>query len=264
MVRVRTIPYVEARLLGGRVGTTVGEADGREQLDLAHDELRRANHELEAFAAVVSHDLKSPLQVVSGFLELLQARSANDLDETARSYIDEARRAAARMDDLIDGLLTHARAGSGGIAHERVDLHPIVADALSDSVGSTPVLDPTIEVGPLPSVEGNAPMLRQLFANLIGNALKFRRPDRVPCVVIDALDDERHCVVRVTDNGMGVPSEQRHAVFAMFTRLDHGREVAGAGIGLAICERIVADHGGSIWIADGIDGGAQVCFTLPT
>jgi light-regulated signal transduction histidine kinase (bacteriophytochrome) len=239
------------------------EGRRRALLDAEHIDLDRVHRELEAFGHLVAHDLKSPLQVIAGFLELLQDHSNDQLDDLARSYITEARRGAARMQLLIDDLLMTALTAEPTRARQPVDLEGVFAEALADCLPAAGVSDADVRVGALPHVDGDAFMLRRLFANLISNSLKFRRRGVIPSVEIDAVPTEGGWTVRVTDNGIGVRAEHRDEVFTMFKRVGEAEDAPGSGIGLAICQRIVTAHGGRIWIGEGHDGGAQVCFTLP-
>ena len=239
------------------------EARRRALLEAEHIDRDRVHRELEAFGHLVAHDLKSPLQVIAGFLELLQDHSADQLDDLARSYITEARRGAARMQMLIDDLLMTALTAEPAGARQPVDLEGVFAEALSDCLPAAGVTDVQVNIGPLPRVKGDAFMLRRLFANLVSNALKFQRRGIAPLVSIDAVETAGVWTVRVTDNGIGIAEEHRDEVFTMFKRIGEAADVPGSGIGLAICQRIVTAHGGTIWISDGQDGGAQVCFTLP-
>lgn len=232
-----------------------------EQLQTTNAELERTNQELETFAHLVAHDLKTPLQVMSGYLELLDDRTADDLDDTSANYLAEAKRGAARMEQLIDDMLSSALAPTAEATKEAVDLNALFSEALIEYFSSPASDHVNVDIAALPTVDGSPRMLRRLFVNLISNAIKFHRAGAAAVVEVDAIVGNDECTIRVSDNGIGVPDRDRDVVFAMFRRLDTG--IAGSGIGLAICERIVSAHRGRIWIEDGIDGGTRVCFTLP-
>jgi len=242
----------------------VSDQDGVEGRELTDAEFDRTNRELEAFAHLVAHDLKTPLQVVAGYLELLHDRTAGQLDATSVMYLEEAKRGASRMEQLIDDMLASALTPTVDATKESVDLNVLLSEALIEYFPAHASAAVNVTIGPLPTVDGSPMMLRRLFVNLISNALKFHRSDATAVVEVDAVagTGTGDSTIRVTDNGIGVPSDEREAVFAMFRRLD--RDIPGSGIGLAICQRIVDAHRGRIWIEDGIDGGARVCFTLPT
>jgi light-regulated signal transduction histidine kinase (bacteriophytochrome) len=237
--------------------------DVRDQLEQDNAELTRSNRELEEFAYVASHDLKSPLLIVQGFLDLLDRTKRDQLDDDARMYIDAALRGAARMEQLIDDLLVYSRVGRNDHDRQWVDLGEIVAQVVADAGPVIKEAGARVMLGPLPSARGNSTSLHQLFENLISNALKFRRSDVVLTVEVAAESRNGEWLVRVTDNGVGIPREHRESVFAMFSRLAQTVDRPGSGIGLAICHRVVQTHGGRMWVEDGANGGATVCLTLP-
>jgi signal transduction histidine kinase len=241
----------------------MNNGDVREQLEQDNVELARSNRELEEFAYVASHDLKSPLLIVQGFLELLDTTKKDQLDDDARLYIDAALRGAGRMEQLIDELLIYSRVGRNDHNREWVDLGALAAAVAADSEPAIQEAGATVLLGPLPSALGNVTLLRQLFDNLISNAVKFRRTDVVPMIEVMAENWNREWRLSVTDNGIGIPREHRESVFTMFSRLAQSVDRPGSGIGLAICHRVVQAHGGRMWVEDGTDGGARLCFTLP-
>jgi signal transduction histidine kinase len=246
-----------------RVDCAMGNAEIGGSLEQDNAELARSNRELEQFAYVASHDLKSPLLVITGFLELLQDAKRDQLDDDARMYIEAALRGASRMAQLIDDLLTYSRVGRNDHNRRWVDLMEIVGQILADWTHVITDAKVVVHVGPLPSVLGDATLLRQVLENLFSNAVKFRRPGVDPIVEIMSEQRTDEWVVTVCDNGIGVPTEHRDAVFTMFSRLAQSTDRPGSGIGLAICHRVVQAHGGRLWVEDGSAGGARLCFTLP-
>jgi signal transduction histidine kinase len=246
-----------------RVRDEMSSADMRGRLEEVNADLARSNRELEEFAYVASHDLKSPLIVVSGFLDLLKRTKAEQLDDDAHSYVDAALRGAARMEQLIEDLLTFSRVGRTDQASEWVDLGAVVAELSNDWASAVRDAGGELCVGPMPSVLGDAALLRQLLENLVSNSVKFRRPG-VDLVIELAAERRRgEWLVSVSDNGIGIPSEHRESIFTMFSRLEQSTDRPGSGIGLAICHRVVQAHGGRLWVEDGTAGGVQMCFTLP-
>jgi light-regulated signal transduction histidine kinase (bacteriophytochrome) len=241
----------------------MSNASRRGRLSEVNAELARSNRELEEFAYVASHDLKSPLLVISGFLDLLQRTKAEQLDEDARRYIDAALRGSARMERLIDDLLAFSRVGRRDQDRTVVDLDAVARQLLADWEDAVREAGGTVHVGALPSVIGDATMLRQLLENLLSNCVKFRRADTDLVVEIIAERRLSEWMISVRDNGIGIALEHRGSVFTMFSRLQPASALPGSGIGLAICERVVHAHGGRIWAEEGIDGGAQVSFSLP-
>ncbi|MEU0599925.1 CHASE3 domain-containing protein [Streptomyces sp. NPDC006393] len=238
-------------------------------LDAQAVELRRSNAELEQFAYVASHDLQEPLRKVASFCQLLEKRYRDELDERGKQYIAFAVDGAKRMQILINDLLTFSRVGRLNDAHVLVPLDQALDKALANLSAATEDSSARIErADELPEIVGDPTLLVMLWQNLIGNALKFRHPDRHPTVTVnckpvpDGVDGPAWCL-SVTDNGIGVPEEFAEKVFVIFQRL-HGRDAySGTGIGLALCKKIVEFHGGRIWIDTAYEGGARFCFTLP-
>jgi light-regulated signal transduction histidine kinase (bacteriophytochrome) len=236
-------------------------------------ELTRSNRDLEQFAYVASHDLQEPLRKVASFCQLLQRRYQGQLDERADQYIAFAVSGAQRMQRLINDLLAFSRIGriTGGFTD--VDLDRVVADVaavrpdpglLPD--GEVPELEenaPQITWTDLPVVRGEETLLTNLFANLISNSLKFRRPDQPPHVAISARQDGDTWEISCVDNGIGIEPEYAEKVFVIFQRLHTREAYAGTGIGLAVAKKIVEYHGGHIWVDPTVADGTAIRFTLP-
>ncbi len=234
-------------------------------LDAQAAELLRSNGELEQFAYVASHDLQEPLRKVASFCQLLEKRYSDKLDERGLKYIEFAVDGAKRMQILINDLLTFSRVGRASDVRVPVPLdQPLDAatTALSAAIEETGAV---IErPGPLPEVMGDPTLLGMLWQNLIGNAIKFRAADRSPEIRITA-DEQRdgRWQIGVADNGIGVPAEFAEKIFIIFQRL-HGRDsYPGTGIGLALCKRIVEQHGGQMFLDTSYSGGTRIYFTLP-
>jgi signal transduction histidine kinase len=241
----------------------------REQLDEQTVELRRSNAELEQFAYVASHDLQEPLRKVASFCQLLEKRYGDKLDERGVEYIKYAVDGAKRMQVLINDLLTFSRVGRLSTAHTEVELDEALDNAMSNL--ETAIEESGAEIvrpdEPLPEVLGDPTLLAMLWQNLIGNAVKFRKPDTTPRIVIecqrDTDDQDGQWLLTVSDNGIGIAEEFSQKVFVIFQRL-HGREAySGTGIGLALCKKIVEYHGGTIWIDNSYTDGTRFRMTLP-
>ncbi|MYT03535.1 MULTISPECIES: sensor histidine kinase [Streptomyces] len=237
-------------------------------LDAQTEELRRSNAELEQFAYVASHDLQEPLRKVASFCQLLEKRYGDVLDDRGRQYVDFAVDGARRMQVLINDLLTFSRVGRVNDARVPVGLDQALDKALANL--GTAVEESGARVDrpeQLPQVVGDPTLLAMLWQNLVGNALKFRHPDRTPHVSITCgtdPDEPDSLLVCVTDNGIGIPEQFTEKVFVIFQRL-HGRDAyGGTGIGLALCKKIVEQHGGKIWIDTAHTDGTRFCFTLPS
>jgi len=239
------------------------DISNRKQMEEA---LRRSNAELEQFAYVASHDLREPLRMINSFLTLLERHMAGRLDAEERDYLRFAREGATRLDRLVLDLLDYSRVGQASQPAQPVDSREALDTALSH-------LRPAIEessvtlalAATMPWVGANADELARLFQNLIGNAIKYRDPDRPLKIVLSVARKDSFWEFAVADNGIGIPPEQRERVFRIFQRL-HGRDAygGGSGIGLAICKKIVERHGGRLWIDETESGiGTTFRFTLP-
>ena len=257
----------------------LNEIHERERIEiiLRHktEELARSNHDLEQFASVAAHDLQEPLHSIQVFLDLLRVKYGSALDEHGRGYLDRVKRAAGRMQQLIQSLLVYSRVDSPHTAEEPIALRDVVDDILSDLGARIGELQAVVQVGELPSLHGNAFQIRQLLQNLLGNALKFHRPGVPPVIHISGtiIQDRRHtgsgkpgllCQIEIHDQGIGIPSEQLDKIFWMFTRLHRKDEYEGAGIGLAVCKRIVDQCGGAISARSKLGEGSTFIVTLPT
>ena len=232
-------------------------------LEAQTEELRRSNRDLEQFAYVASHDLQEPLRKVASFTQLLRSRYHGQLDERADQYIDFAVDGAKRMQRLINDLLGFSRVGRIGTEVTDVDMAALLAQAtedLSDVVAETGA---RVTAGALPAVRGEAPLLAQLLTNLVGNALKFRRPGVRPDVRVEAERVGGFWQFSCRDNGIGIDPQYAERVFVIFQRL-HAKDVyEGTGIGLALCKKIVEYHGGEIWVDQAVEEGTVVRWTLP-
>lgn len=244
-----------------RLGAEAALAAAADELGRRNAELERSNRDLETFADRAAHDLRAPLARMEMALHHLRQAADVDLGASGVSLVDISIRAADRMKQLIDDLLAYARAGQPVAAPQPVDLGDVARQALAD-LG--PLADgATVTIAPLPTVAGHETLLGQLLQNLLANALKFRRAGVRAEVEVDATrhGDEWH--VSVSDNGVGIPADQRESVFAMFTRLHSSDDFPGSGIGLATCQKVVANHGGRIWVDEAPAGGCRFVFTLP-
>ncbi|GAA4960616.1 ATP-binding protein [Kineococcus glutinatus] len=225
-------------------------------------ELERSNAELAQFAGVASHDLNSPLTVIAGYVEMLGEVYGEALGEQGRDWVATALKGTTRMKELIEALLAYSGAGSARCRRERTDLRTVFDQAVLDLQAAIGAAGAQVRATSLPVLHGDPVLLRQLLQNLIANAVKYRSPQR-PCQVgVSATPGADGWAVAVADNGIGIPPEQREAVFAMFAQVDPTAR-SGHGIGLATCQRIVERHGGRIWVEETPGGGTTVRFTLP-
>jgi signal transduction histidine kinase len=233
------------------------------QADLARHaaELARSNADLERFAYVASHDLQEPLRMVSSFVQLLHKRYSGRLDADADRFIGFAVDGASRMRALISGLLDYARAGTTNRTVAPVNTRELVATVLQDHAEALREAGAEVSCRDLPVVAGDRLQLQQVFANLLTNALKFRRgPPRIEVVAEPTAGGWRFTV---RDDGIGIDEQHISRLFAAFVRLHGPAEYAGAGIGLAVCKRIIDRHGGRIWVESRRGVGSSFHFVLP-
>lgn len=226
-------------------------------------ELRRSNAELEQFAYVVSHDLRQPLRAVTSYLALLKRELGDNLSDDAHEFIGFASDGARRMDELIRSLLEYSRIGRLEAPFDNVALDEVTASAalmLSDSIAD---VGGTITVqSPLPTIRGDHSELLRLFENLLGNAQKYRAPDRPLRIAIGCDENGGEWRVWVRDNGVGIPPKDHERIFGIFQRLV-GREIEGAGIGLSVCRKIAEHHGGRIWVESAPGQGSVFIIAFP-
>jgi PAS domain S-box-containing protein len=225
------------------------------------DELRRSNAELEQFAYVASHDLQEPLRMVASYTELLSQRYKGRLDERADKYIFYAVDGAKRMQRLVADLLAYSRIGSQGRPLVRVSADVVwrgVVQSLDQQIAEAGAI---VEAGPLPFVLADEGQLRQLFQNLLANAIKFRG-EVPPHVTMAATPHDDTWTFSVRDNGIGIELAHAGRIFQMFQRLHERGKYEGSGIGLAIAKRIVERHGGRIWFESAVGVGTAFHFTL--
>ena len=252
---------VELSKDGGHIEGSVVDITERTQMQ---QELLRSNKDLEEFAYIASHDLQEPLRKIQAFGGRLREKLTETTDTTSQDYLDRMVSASERMRSLIANLLTYSRVTTKQVPFEPVDLQEAIAEVISD-------LEPRIQqkngevivVGDLPAVEADPFQLRQVLANLVGNALKFHRPDVAPVVHVEGEIAGSRCLIRVRDNGIGIEDKYTERIFGVFQRL-HGRsQYEGTGIGLAIVKKIVERHDGEIAISSEPGQGTTFTVTLP-
>jgi signal transduction histidine kinase len=246
-----------------QTATALKEACLVAELRESNAALRRSNEDLAQYAYAASHDLQEPLRTVSIYAQLLDKRYRGRFDVDADAIIQEVVSSARRMEHLIRDLLSHAKLNAlDDEPRNAVDTAGIVRAALEDLRQSILETEASVTTGTLPVVIGSASQLRELFQNLIGNALKYRRDQESPRVHVSAVRQGPDWLFVVEDNGQGFDQRYAEKIFGVFTRL-HGKEVPGTGVGLAICKKIVERHGGRIWAESSAGQGARFYFTLP-
>jgi len=246
-----------------RIADELARAEAaREELVIRSAELARSNEDLEQFAYVASHDLSEPLRKVSNFCQLLERQYSAQLDDKARQYIDFAVDGAKRMQDLINDLLEFSRVGRTTEGFVQVDTGAAMAQTTADLHEMITASGAEISHDRLPTVWGNQTLLAALFANLVGNSLKYRGAEP-PRVTVSAEASPEGWLFTVADNGIGIDPQYTERIFAIFQRLHLRDEYGGTGIGLALCRKIVEFHGGRIWLSSAGGPGATFRFTIP-
>ncbi len=227
-------------------------------------QVESANKELEAFSYSVSHDLRAPARHIQGFVNLLARESEAQLSEQSRHYLHVITKASHSMGQLIDDLLSFSRMARSEMHATTVDLDAIVAEARRDLESAAPERRIQWTVRSLPTAQGDRAMLKQVMANLLGNAVKYTRPRNPAVIEIGCAGTEGdRSVLYVRDNGVGFDMQYADKLFGVFQRLHHADEFEGTGIGLANVQRIVLRHGGRVWAESKLDAGATFFFTLP-
>lgn len=272
-VRERTL---ELQQVVASLGEEVEErARNVKQLKLISRELARSNRELEQFAYVASHDLQEPLRKIQAFGDRLRSRYRDTLAPQAAEYLDRMHAAAERMRRLIEDLLGFSRLTTRSAPFQSVDFNVLVAEVLGDLEERISQTSARIEIGSLPTIQGDPVQLRQLVQNLLANALKFHKPDQVPAVRVrserielpsgapEAAPDVPGYRIEFQDDGIGFDMAYADRIFQVFQRL-HGRDAyEGTGIGLAVCRKIAESHGGTIVAKSEPGQGASFVVTLP-
>ncbi len=235
----------------------------RRRLDKYMKELKRSNTELEQFAYIASHDLQEPLRKIQAFSDRLVKKYKDSIDERGQDYMERMQSAAMRMQEMINDLLSYSRVTSRSNPFLKVDLNEILEEAISDLETRISREKGKVEVCKLPEIKGDKVQLRQVLTNLIGNALKYHKPDVPPIVKITSETNTENCIIHISDNGIGFDISLADKIFQPFQRL-HGRgKYEGTGIGLAICKKIAIRHKGDITVESAPDKGSIFTLTLP-
>lgn len=227
----------------------------------SNQELARSNAELEQFAYVASHDLQAPLATIASYAQLLEKRYKDQLDSQASKFIGNIVHGCTRMQTLIDDLLEYSRVGRSQKPFQIIDCNHVIQQVIANLQGAIRNNQAVVTYTELPAVMGDISQLVQLFQNLVSNAIKYRQ-DESPTVYINAYKQENNWLFSISDNGIGIASQYQERIFQIFQRLHTQKEYSGTGIGLAICQKIVERHGGSIWVDSEPGQGSTFHFTL--
>jgi signal transduction histidine kinase len=233
------------------------------QIAKQNEELQQANEELRQFAYITSHDLKEPLRMIGSFTQIIHNQFKAKMDDNNKIYFQYINEGVTRMNSLLDALLQYATIGKAEIERESVKLDNVVQLACQNLHVKIQETEAHVEADKLPTLLSVSSLLIQLFQNLIGNAIKFRREAFAPVVLISAELQGDEYLIRVQDNGIGIQPEHRDRIFVIFQRLHTRQKYEGTGIGLAICYKIVQRLGGRIWVESEDGFGSTFCFTLP-
>ncbi|MGE5411034.1 MAG: PAS domain S-box protein [Clostridiales bacterium] len=235
----------------------------REKLEKTLKDLERSNEDLEHFAYVASHDLQEPLRVITSYIRLFSQKYKGKLDTKANEYIFMVEDSIKRMQSLITDLLKYARITTSAHKKEPVDFNNLLQDILTDLQLLLTENKVDISISPQPVLTAEPTQMRQLFQNLISNAVKFRHPERRTTIKICSKQTKREWIFTVEDNGIGIDPKHFGRIFMLFQRLHLKEEYPGTGIGLALCKKIVEQHGGKMWVESEPGKGSKFFFTLP-
>ncbi len=265
-VQTSKLPYRDSE--GKITGVIVFAVDINERklaelkLERMAQELEKINRDLEQFTQVASHDLQEPLRTISLYSDLLKAQYQKDLDQKGQSYVTFISEGAKRMQKLVRDVLAFSKKDACGFALETFSSESALTQSLQHLNAGLEESQAKIEYEGLPIVEGNLSLIRQVFQNLVGNAIKFR--SHLPLTnEIRAVQEKNEWIFSVKDNGIGFDSEKAGELFTMFRRLPNAEKHSGTGIGLATCKKIIERHGGRIWVSSRPNEGTTFFFSIP-
>jgi signal transduction histidine kinase len=263
----RLVPVVRRAVLESNERRELQELNAKleERVTERTARLESAMKELEAFSYSVSHDLRSPLRAIDGFARALKEECGDQLGAEGERLLGTIRNETKRMGQLIDDLLAFSRAGRQQLDASLIDMTELARSAFQNLTEATADRSPpTFDLQALPSSQGDRSMLRQVFANLLGNAIKFSSRNPAPVITVKGWATEKGNTYCVQDNGVGFDPRFAHKLFGVFQRLHSHEEFEGTGVGLALVHRIVERHGGKVWAESTPNAGATFCFTLPS
>lgn len=235
------------------------------ELEYQTQELRTANGDLEGFSYSVSHDLRAPLRAIDGFSRLLGDEKSKSISPETRHYLQRIRVNVTHMSSLIDDLLEFARCGRQSLDHGSLDMEMLARLAAEQARASrlNEATEPAIAIGALPVARGDERLIRQVWVNLLDNAVKYSSKVERPHINVTGREETERLVYEISDNGVGFDSSYSNNLFGVFRRLHGAREYPGTGVGLAIVQRIVTRHGGEVWARSELGRGATFSFSLP-
>jgi len=267
ILEYRSIPIETERYKGGRIDHYIDVTEMKrleESLREKTENLERSNEKLEEFSHVVSHDLKEPLRTVETFSGFLLEDYEDKLDEEGTDYLHTLRRTSARMRQLINDLLSLASIHMDTKSFERINTQRLLEEIREDLDARLHGVNLQVAAD-LPPVQGSSVRIRELFSNLITNGIKYN-DKALPTLRVGWQTDQRNSGMAtffVEDNGIGIESRYQQRIFGIFEKLNPREDYEGTGAGLAICKRIVEEHGGSIWVKSEVGKGSTFFFTIP-
>jgi light-regulated signal transduction histidine kinase (bacteriophytochrome) len=226
-------------------------------------ELEAANKELETFSYSVSHDLRSPLRAIDGYTAMIEKQLGDKLDDLGKRLFNVVRDSSRKMGILIDDMLEFSRLGRQPISARTVDMTAVVSEAWSEIRTGSPEGAPDFRLQTLPGAWGDPALLKQVWTNLLSNALKYSGKTARPMIEVSGEEQPAEIAYCVRDNGVGFDMQYYDKLFEVFQRLHSERDFSGTGVGLAIVQRVVTRHGGRVWAEGKANAGAAFFFTLP-
>jgi light-regulated signal transduction histidine kinase (bacteriophytochrome) len=226
-------------------------------------QLESANKELESFAYSVSHDLRAPLRAIDGFSRILQQEYEHKLDDEGKRLLGIIRTSTNKMDHLITDILALSRVSRNQLNFLPIDMTALVNSVFDEIVSPEALERVAFKVSDLPELKGDPILIRQVWTNLISNAIKYSQPEENPTIEINGVVKDGNCTYSIRDNGVGFNPKYSDKLFGLFQRLHKESEFEGTGVGLAIVQRIVHRHGGQVWAEGEVGKGATFYFTIP-
>ncbi len=253
---------INAEILQLAIQNAMEKVSLRKQLDAQRLELERSNRELDQYARIVAHDLRTPLFAIIGFLELFTSIADHKLDAEEREIVSSLQSCATTMQTLLKDVLDYSRLNGIKPEFQQLDLNETLKQVVKNLDASIQGTNATVNIPEMPVLQGNPTNLLQLFQNLIGNGIKFCR-GRAPVINVGVRLEDGYYQFYIQDNGIGMPEDGIQKIFGAFERLHSNQEFAGTGLGLSICKKIVELHGGEIWVESQLDVGSTFHFTIP-
>jgi PAS domain S-box-containing protein len=238
-------------------------ADLEQKVNQRTSDLTLANEDLESFSYSISHDLRAPLRAIEGFSQALLEDHQKNLDAEGKRLLKSVSRNALRMAQLIDNLLAFSRIGRKNLIQQKVTMNPLVKSVVAELLSVEPKRSVATDIKSLTDAQGDSAMIRQVWTNLLSNALKFTRRQPEPHIEVGCSEENGQLVYYVRDNGAGFDMQFADKLFGVFQRLHEPEEFEGTGVGLAIVQRIVRKHGGRVWAESRVNQGATFYFSLP-